>query len=46
MEKYELTPEQEAQGFRLEKSKYNESEAEEMITWLIYRELAKGAAKA
>ena len=29
-----------------EKSKYNESEAEEMITRLIYRELAKGAAKA
>lgn len=29
-----------------EKSKYNESEAEEMITRLIYRELTKGAAKA
>ncbi len=28
-----------------EKSKYNESEAEEMITRLIYRELTKGAAK-
>ena len=29
-----------------EKSKYSESEAEEMITRLIYRELTKGAAKA
>lgn len=29
-----------------EKAKYSESQAEEMITWLIYRELAKGAAKA
>ena len=29
-----------------EKSKYNESEAEEMITRLVYRELTKGAAKA
>ena len=29
-----------------EKEKYSESEAEEMITWLIYRELTKGAAKA
>ena len=29
-----------------EKAKYSESEAEEMITRLIYRELTKGAAKA
>lgn len=29
-----------------EKAKYSESEAEEMITKLIYRELTKGAAKA
>ena len=29
-----------------EKEKYSESEAEEMITRLIYRELTKGAAKA
>lgn len=29
-----------------EKSKYSECQAEEMITWLIYRELTKGAAKA
>lgn len=29
-----------------EKAKYSESEAEEMITRLIYRELVKGAAKA
>lgn len=29
-----------------EKSKYSESQAEEMITRLIYRELTKGAAKA
>lgn len=29
-----------------EKSKYSESEAEEIITRLIYRELTKGAAKA
>ena len=29
-----------------EKSKYSESEAEEMITRLIYRELIKGASKA
>ena len=29
-----------------EKEKYSESEAEERITWLIYRELVKGAAKA
>ena len=28
-----------------EKEKYSESKAEEMITWLIYRELRKGAAK-
>ena len=29
-----------------EKAKYSESQAEEMISRLIYRELAKGAAKA
>lgn len=29
-----------------EKAKYSESEAEEMITRLIYRELIKGASKA
>ena len=29
-----------------EKAKYSESEAEEMITRLIYRELTKGASKA
>lgn len=29
-----------------EKNKYSESEAEEMITRLLYRELTKGAAKA
>ena len=30
----------------IEKSKYSESQAEEMITRLIYRELTKGASKA
>lgn len=29
-----------------EKTKYSETEAEEKITWLLYRELTKGAKKA